>query len=127
MIPGSGGVLRNKLGITTHETLDVAMRRHVAISWSELKLKPIPQRPDLEYLRYIHWHFFSELFEWAGELRKPGDEVMAKGTGIVYARSQLFMAGLDELRELHLKAAASTEQPMADYLRRHILPVKQGP
>ena len=96
-IAGSGGVLKNKLGLTTQERLDRAMNEAATTRWAVMSTEPIPDRLDLDYLQSIHRRLLSPVIEWAGELRQVGDEVVAGGTGIVYARSEYFRQGLDEV------------------------------
>ncbi|MCL2468210.1 MAG: Fic family protein [Micrococcales bacterium] len=96
-IPGSDGVLKNRLDLTTHEQLDEALNDFASVGWAQLVVEPIPDRLDLAYLQSIHKRFFSPVLEWAGQLRLPGDEVVAGGTGIVYAMSEFFRSGLDDV------------------------------
>jgi cell filamentation protein len=63
--PGSG-VLRNRLGLTTSEALDVIERQLVTERASE----GAPAGDfDLAHLQAIHRHLFQDIFDWAGELR----------------------------------------------------------
>jgi cell filamentation protein len=96
-IPGSGGILRNKLGLTTAEAVDEALNLSASQAWSAMRREPIPDRLDVEFLRSIHRRFFSPVLEWAGEFRQAGDEVIAGGTGIIYARAEFFRNGLDDV------------------------------
>jgi len=107
-IPGSGGVLRNKLGLTRHEDVDAALNTAATTRWHLMLQEPIPDRLDVAYLQSIHRRFFSPVLEWAGQLRQAGDEVGAGGTGIVYAMSGFFRTGLDDV---------FTQLARADYLR----------
>lgn len=99
-IPGSGGVLRNKLGLTTRSSVDRAMNRAATVRWAVLMLEPIPDVLDLTYLCSIHSRLLSPVLDWAGELRKEGDEVGAGGTSVVYALSRFYRKGVDEVFEL---------------------------
>ena len=96
-LPGSGGVLRNKLGHTTQADVDRAMNRAATTEWAIMQTEPIPDRLDLGYLRSIHERFLSPVIDWAGELRKAGDEVGAGGTPFQYAASQFYKPELDRL------------------------------
>ncbi|WP_083566020.1 Fic/DOC family protein [Actinomyces glycerinitolerans] len=96
-IPGSGGVLRNKLGLITQAGVDRAMNISASAEWAILQLEPIPDRLDLDYLRSIHRRFMSPVLDWAGELRKVGDEVGAGGTPFQYAPSEFYKPYLDAL------------------------------
>ncbi|WDH78228.1 Fic family protein [Microbacterium esteraromaticum] len=96
-IPGSGGVLENKLGLTTQEGVDEAMNEAATTRWAIMVMEPIPDRLDIEYFRSIHRRLLSPVLDWAGEVRQRGDEVVAGGTGIVYARSEFFQNGLNDV------------------------------
>jgi cell filamentation protein len=80
-IPSSGGVLKNKLGVTTQAALDRAMNEGASIEWSIMVREPIPDQLDLNYLTGIHRRLLSPVLTWAGEMRQFGDEVIAGGTG----------------------------------------------
>lgn len=47
-IPGSGGVLRNKLGHTTQTGVDGAMNRAATTQWAIVQTEPIPDQLDLD-------------------------------------------------------------------------------
>lgn len=96
-IPGSGGVLRNSLGLTTQHEVDEAMNRNASAEWAIMQTEPIPDRLDLAYLRSIHERFLSPVLDWAGEFRAVGDEVGAGGTPFQYAASQFYKPELDRL------------------------------
>lgn len=96
-ILGSGGVLKNKLGLTTATAVDRAMNEAASTEWAIIRIEPIPDQLDLEYLRSIHRRLLSPVLDWAGELRQAGDEVVAGGTGITYALSAFFRNGLDDV------------------------------
>ncbi|SEN98771.1 Fic/DOC family protein [Cryobacterium luteum] len=96
-IPGSGGVLKNKLGLTSQDRLDRAMNESATRRWSIMVRESIPDQLDLDYLTTIHRRLLSPVLTWAGEMRRFGDEVIAGGTGIVYARSEFFRNGLKDV------------------------------
>jgi len=73
------------------------MNEAASLYWVDLRLEPIPDVLDLDYLRMIHRRLLSPVVEWAGELRQAGDEVIADDTGIVYAMSVFFRDGLDDV------------------------------
>ncbi|SNU02048.1 hypothetical protein SAMN06298212_12331 [Ruaniaceae bacterium KH17] len=73
------------------------MNEAASLYWVDLRLEPIPDVLDLDYLRMIHRQLLSPVVEWAGELRQAGDEVIAGDTGIVYAMSVFFRDGLDDV------------------------------
>lgn len=113
-IPGSGGVLKNKLGLTTALDVDEAMNESATRRWALLIREQIPDRLDLGYLTSIHRRLLSPVLSWAGEMRRFGDEVGAGNTGLVYARSMFFRSGLEEVfgqlaSENYLKGLAPRE------------------
>ncbi|MBO3273692.1 putative adenosine monophosphate-protein transferase Fic [Pseudomonas schmalbachii] len=67
--PGSD-VLRNKLDIRDDATLSEAERQLSAIAVEEIEFSPPPY--NLAYLQNIHRVLFSDLYDWAGELRTVG-------------------------------------------------------
>lgn len=67
--PGST-VLRNKLDIRDEPTLSEAEQQLSAIAADNVEFSPPPY--SLAYLQNIHRILFSDLFEWAGELRTVG-------------------------------------------------------
>lgn len=61
-------VLKNKLNIRNNEKLHEAEAESV-----ESKALTLPKvSSDLEGLKQIHEHFFSDVYEWAGEFREVG-------------------------------------------------------
>jgi len=62
-------VLINKLGITNADELRVAEREITALQLAVAQIEPIPGRFDLTHLQAIHRYLFSDIFEWAGEVR----------------------------------------------------------
>ena len=62
-------VLRNKLGITDGKMLEEKEAAITSIRAMELDSNPIEGGYDLDHLRRIHRHLFSDIYEWAGELR----------------------------------------------------------
>ncbi|WJD63944.1 Fic/DOC family protein [Pseudomonas kurunegalensis] len=64
--PGSS-TLRNKLGILDDTELDQAERLLSAIAAEQIEFELPPY--DLNYLRRIHATLFSDLYDWAGQLR----------------------------------------------------------
>ncbi|MGC5703359.1 putative adenosine monophosphate-protein transferase Fic [Pseudomonas sp. NFXW11] len=63
-------LLRNKLNIRDDQILSAAQRQISAIAADSIEFSPAPY--DLDYLKHIHRTLFSDLFEWAGELRTVG-------------------------------------------------------
>ncbi|WFG47200.1 Fic family protein [Pseudonocardia alni] len=63
------GVLRNRLGITDPDELGQAEAELTALRLIELRQAPLPGRYDLDHLQDFHHHIFSDLYDWAGQLR----------------------------------------------------------
>jgi cell filamentation protein len=63
-------VLRNKLEIRDELTLSDAEKLLSAIAADKIEFQPPPY--DLPYLQSIHRILFSDLYEWAGQLRTVG-------------------------------------------------------
>lgn len=63
------GVLRNRLGITDPAELSRAEAELTALRMIELRRFPVPGSYDLAHLQAFHWHIFSDVYAWAGQLR----------------------------------------------------------
>lgn len=64
---GDSGVLKNKLGITRLEILEAAERDITALTHRSIQYSAPPY--SLQSLQDIHRALFSDLYDWAGELR----------------------------------------------------------
>ena len=62
-------MLRNRLGITSADELARAEADLTALRLIELRDRPLPGGYDLAHLQAFHWHIFSDIYEWAGQLR----------------------------------------------------------
>jgi cell filamentation protein len=60
-------VLRNLLGITESGILSEAERALSEVAAESIEFAPPPY--DLSYLRTLHQRLFSDLYDWAGEIR----------------------------------------------------------
>lgn len=70
VIPFSGGVLRNRLGLRTHHALEEAETRLAGAREVELRAAGLPRPPfSLDTLRRIHRQLFQDVYDWAGEPR----------------------------------------------------------
>lgn len=63
------GVFYNKLGLRSEAELADAERAITRVRLAELTAHPLRPSFDLGHLRAIHRHLFSDLYNWAGELR----------------------------------------------------------
>ncbi|MGE8468051.1 MAG: putative adenosine monophosphate-protein transferase Fic [Pseudomonas putida] len=87
-------ILRNKLGIRDDAQPDQAERLLSAIAVEQIEFEPPPY--DLAYLRRIHATLFSDLYDWAGQLRTVAiskqetrfcqPEFMEKQASLVFGR-----------------------------------------
>ncbi|MDO5073165.1 MAG: Fic family protein [Neisseria animaloris] len=66
----SNGVMKNKLGITSHAELEKAERDSSSLRSKELSMQPIQGQFDLPHLQAIHKKLFGDIYEWAGEVRR---------------------------------------------------------
>ena len=102
-IPDSGGVLRNQLGLKTHERLDEAMNDYASVEWAGLSMEPPPREFDFPYLASIHRRLLGDVVgddvvgHWTGRIRQNAAPMGALNTGIVYAREEYVQPGLDEV------------------------------
>lgn len=64
------GVFYNKLGLRNEAELADAERAITRVRLAELTAHPLRPGYDLGHLRAIHRHLFSDLYDWAGELRR---------------------------------------------------------
>ena len=62
-------VLRNKLGITDGDKLQIAEREIAAVRILEAERSPIRGKLDFKHLCDIHRYIFGDIFTWAGKLR----------------------------------------------------------
>lgn len=117
-------VLKNKLGVTTHDELQRLEAALVAARYTEIQAGLGPSGNfDAEHVKAIHHHLFQDVYEWAGHTR---DEVFRLSDGtfatepFMHKGETRFMAGpaissaLDEVsRSLgetdHLRGLARKE------------------
>lgn len=93
-----GVTLKNKLGLTTHESLEAAETDFVRNRlWDFASGQGPPGSFDAEHLKAIHRHLFQDVYEWAGHTR---DERVALSDGAIATEPTLrkvdgkpFMAG----------------------------------
>ena len=63
-------VLKNKAGITDAKELDKYERGISFFMGSELDKKPLKGDIDFEYAKRLHKFLFSQIYDWAGEIRR---------------------------------------------------------
>ena len=63
-------VLKNKLNIEDEKALNEAEREITAIKILELIDKPLKGELNFDYIKRLHKHLFSDIYDWAGELRR---------------------------------------------------------
>lgn len=81
----SSGILRNRLGITTQQALDVAEADLVEARRAQMIAWPVKVTGDLRQLQAIHGQLFQDVYDWAGQLRTVD---IRKGTD---AAAEFFM------------------------------------
>lgn len=78
---GDNGVMKNRLGIESAETLSRAEREYSEVRGLEIKNGTAPSATrghfDADHLRAIHRHTFGDVYEWAGTTR--GDPLILEG------------------------------------------------
>lgn len=62
-------VLKNKLGIEDAAKLNRAEREITSLRLANAKINPIKGQFDLKHLQELHRYLFSDLYDWAGEIR----------------------------------------------------------
>lgn len=70
------GVLRNRLGITDPNELEVAEADFSAVRLAGLQQRPLPGDYDLAHMQHFHERIFGDVYSWAGQLRTV---MIAKG------------------------------------------------
>lgn len=109
----NSNVLKNKLSLTNEEDLATAERELASLRNAETYATPISGNFDLQHLQSIHHFLFSDIYEWAGELRTVD---ITKGNKfclfqyIENAASQTF----NELRNEHYLIG----QPLDAFIKR---------
>ena len=65
----ASGILRNRLGLTDHATLDRAEAELTEWRRAEMITRPVRVTGDLRQLQAIHRQLFQDVYDWAGQLR----------------------------------------------------------
>lgn len=81
------GTLKNKLGISDHDKLNLAERDITFSKFLDVK-RTFSTKFDISYIKSIHKHIFEDIFDWAGEFRKVPvykEEVVIPGLSLNYA------------------------------------------
>jgi len=84
----NSSVLKNKLGIKTHEELENAEADYVVFRLKDLALNPMKGKYDTVHLLNMHYYLFQDLYEWAGETRVINiykEEAVLGGMSIEYS------------------------------------------
>lgn len=94
-LDSSTGVLRNLLGITASDELDITEVRVTSIKMADILATATPTPTDLtpEFFLKLHQQLFGTLYDWAGQLRTV--EVSKGATS--FARVQYLEANLREV------------------------------
>lgn len=81
------GTLKNKLGITDYDKLNLAERDITFSKFLNVK-KTFHTKFDVSYVKSIHSHIFKDIFDWAGEFREVPiykQEVVIPGLSLNYS------------------------------------------
>jgi len=105
-------VLINKLGIRDAEKLQIAEREITSLRIANAKVNVIKGNFDLLHLRQIHKYIFSDIYEWAGEIRWVN---IAKGN--MFCNYKFIEQNADQLfamlkKENYLKNVSADEMPI---------------
>ncbi len=103
--------LINKLGIRDEALLARTESAYVLARTSYLELHPLPGKFDLAHYQSIHRFLFSDLYEWAGELRKV--DLSKKGTAFVRVAEIERCANAYFSRASQINLSALTEEQAA--------------
>lgn len=80
------GTLKNKLGITDYDKLNLAERDITFSKFLNVK-KTFHTKFDVSYIKSIHSHIFEDIFDWAGKFREVPvykQEVVIPGLSLNY-------------------------------------------
>lgn len=86
-------VLRNKLGIQDVAELRGVEAKVTRLRMAALRHAPVPGVFDLAHLRHIHKWLFSDIYDWAGQLRT----VAIRKDGYLFANPQFIEEQAGEL------------------------------
>jgi cell filamentation protein len=117
--PGTS-VLRNKLEIKDDEALTTAEREITSLKLLMLYNTPIPKVFDFGILCKIHEVIFSDIYEWAGQIRlgdffSKGSSIFCRGMYITESANKIFASLWDENNLYGLKKQTFIER-MAYYM-----------
>ena len=73
VIPGSSGILRNKLGILDFYALQRAEAELSILRIDTLSKKPSSWTFDFSHFKALHKHIFQDIYDWAGQPRQGFD------------------------------------------------------
>ena len=90
----NSNILINKFNIRNQTDLAVAERQITALKIAELEKHPLKGRYNLKHIQAIHKFIFSDIYEWAGQVR--GGDFLSKGTSI-FCRAMHIESYADEI------------------------------
>lgn len=80
------GTLKNKLGISNYDELNLAERDITFSKFLDIK-RTFRSKFDISYIKSIHKHIFEDIFDWAGEFREVPilkQEIVIPGLSLNY-------------------------------------------
>ena len=140
VLPGTGGVLRNKLGLDTWDALERAQATRSFLRARQLVEEPIPGRLDLAHLQDVHHHLFKDVYDWAGEIRAWNPEraeAALDDASVAYPRwddpdparrldARLEAAFAELAEDDHLKGLETQPERFVERLATHMTAVWQA-
>ena len=91
-------VLKNKLGIKTHELLEQAEADYVVFRLKEIVLDPLKGDYHTEHFFKMHEYIFQDLYEWAG---KPRTIAIYKEEDVLGGMSVEYSDPFDIVSDVH--------------------------
>ncbi|WP_336279641.1 BID domain-containing T4SS effector [Bartonella sp. CB175] len=105
------GVLKNKYDIQDQQALNEKIRNETSRAMLTILEEPTPQQFDSEYLQYINYHLYKNIYDWAGRTRNVPitfqDGTIASmpilpptESGVHFARGPRIQSGLQQLNQM---------------------------
>lgn len=104
----NSSVLRNRLDIRDRDTLNALEREVTSTRIQQVLERPVKGKFDLKHLQAIHRFIFSDIYDWAGELRTVN---IAKGNQFCnYVHLETYAGGIfAKLKAEKLLAGVSSD------------------
>lgn len=96
--PGTQTLI-NKFGLRDFDELSLVERQITGAAYAKLEQFPIDGNFDLEHLQAIHKALFSEIYDWAGQIREKG--FISKGNSLFCAAEYILPYSQELFSKLH--------------------------